>query len=64
MRYLGVLGLICEASVYVPEDIRERMERALDDACADKKLKWRRIMNRFEIEAVPWEEKDVKAKTN
>lgn len=52
MRYLGVLGLLCEASVHVPEDVRESIERALDDACADGKLKWRRILDRLEIETV------------
>jgi len=52
MRYLGVLGLLCEASVHVPEDIRESIEFALEDACADGRLRWRRILNRYEIEPV------------
>jgi hypothetical protein len=52
MRYLGVLALLCEASVYVPEDIRESMEQALDDACSDGKLEWRRVLDRLEIEPV------------
>ena len=52
MRYLGVLGLLCEASVYVPEDIRDSIEAALEDACAEGKLKWRRVLDRFEIEPV------------
>jgi len=52
MKYLGVLGLLCEASVYVPEDIRDSIETALEDACADGKLEYRRILNRFEIEPI------------
>jgi hypothetical protein len=52
MRYLGVLGLLCEASPYVPEEIRESMEQALEDACRDGRLRFRRILDRFEIEAV------------
>lgn len=52
MRYLGVLGLLCETSVYVPEDIRESIESALQDACADGKLQWRRILDRYEIEPI------------
>ena len=53
MRYLGLLGLLCECSVHVTEDLRDSIERALDDACADGSLKWRRILDRYEIEAVP-----------
>lgn len=51
MRYLGCLGLLCEASVYVPEELRESIESALEDACADGTLTWRRILDRYEIEA-------------
>lgn len=51
MRYLGVLGLLCECSVYVPEDIRDSITRALDDACrANPCLTYRRILDRMEIE--------------
>lgn len=51
MRYLGCLGLLAECAVYVPEDVREQIAEALDDACAnDPLLKWRRILNRFELE--------------
>lgn len=53
LRYLGVLGLLCEASIYVPEEIRECMENALEDACADGTLRYRRILDRLEIEPVP-----------
>lgn len=52
MRYLGTLGLLCECSVYVPEDLRESIESALEDACEDGRLKWRRILDRYEIEPV------------
>jgi hypothetical protein len=52
MRYLGVLGLLCELAVYVPDDLR-MIDEALDDACrADPHLRWRRILNRREIEVV------------
>jgi len=53
LRYLGVLGLSasCEASVYVPEDLREQIESALEDACADGRLRWRRVIDRLEIES-------------
>lgn len=51
MRYLGLLGLLAECSVYVPEDIRESIERAFDDATTDNpQLSWRRILDRLEIE--------------
>ena len=34
-RYLGVLGLLGECSLYVPEDIRAMIEEAMEDACRD-----------------------------
>jgi hypothetical protein len=50
MRYLGALGLLMECSVYVPEDLRECIESAFQDACAaNDHWKWRRILNRIEI---------------
>jgi len=50
-RYLGALGLLAECSVYVPEDIREMIEQAFADACeGDPGLRWKRILNRVEIE--------------
>jgi hypothetical protein len=52
-RYLGVVSLLCEASVYVPEEIRESIECALEDACSDGRLKWKRLLNRLEIESNP-----------
>lgn len=52
MRYLGCLGLLGECAVHVPEDLRESIERAMEDACqSDSALRWRRILNRIEIEA-------------
>jgi hypothetical protein len=49
---LGALGLLCECSVHVPEDLREMIDAALSDAQeANPELKVRRILNRFEIEA-------------
>jgi hypothetical protein len=51
MRYLGTLGLLCELAVYAPEDLRDMIDQALEDACkADPRLKWRRILNRRELE--------------
>lgn len=51
MRYLGTLGLLAECSVYAPEDIRESIEQAFADACAaNPHLKYKRILNRLEIE--------------
>jgi hypothetical protein len=50
LRYLGVLGLLAEASVYAPEDIREMIEQAMDDACHNHPLRWRRVLDRIEIE--------------
>lgn len=53
MHYLGVLGLLCEVAVYVPAEDREMITVALDEACSEYPLRWRRILNRFEIEPVP-----------
>ena len=51
-RYLGVLGLLGECSLYVPEDIRAMIEEAMEDACRDGSLKWRRVLSVIEIEPV------------
>ena len=46
MRYLGTLGLLSQCSVYVPEDIREMIQEAFDDACkANQNLRQRRTLN-------------------
>ena len=50
MRYLGVLGILSECSVHVPEDIRESIESAFEDACSHHNLRWRRLLDRIEIE--------------
>lgn len=53
MRYLGVLGLLAECAVHVPEDLRESIERAMEDAETAGLVKWRRILNRIEVEPLP-----------
>jgi hypothetical protein len=51
MRYLGTLGLLSECSVYVPEELREMIAQAFDDAvAANSSLKYKRILNRIEID--------------
>lgn len=50
-RYLGTLGLLGECSVYVPGDLREEIERALNDAVeANPHLCVRRSLDRITIE--------------
>lgn len=54
MRYLGVLGLLAECSVYLPsddegEDMRQQIIEAFTDAQTNHPLVWRRILNRLEI---------------
>jgi hypothetical protein len=48
MKYAGLLGLLQECSVYVPEDTRESIEQAFTDA-EKYSFKWKRILNRIEI---------------
>jgi hypothetical protein len=56
MRYLGCLGLLARCSIALrdaeetTEDLRSDIERALDDAQATGLIRWRRILNRIEIE--------------
>jgi len=53
MHYLGTLGLLGECAVHVPEELREMIEQAMDDACAENpSLSWRRILNRIEIQVM------------
>lgn len=54
MRYLGLLGILSEASPHVPDDIREMIQDAFIDAENDPQfsLRYRRILNRLEIEPV------------
>ena len=50
-KWMGTLGLLCEASVYVPEDIRESFEMALDDFVAENSdYAWTRTFDRLDIE--------------
>jgi len=52
-RYLGCLGILTECSVYVPEEIRESIAQAVQDACDNHhSLRWKRILNRIEIEPI------------
>ena len=50
-HYLGCLGLLGECSVHVPDELREMIEEAFRDACQDGQLRYRRILNRLEIES-------------
>jgi len=52
MRYIGVLGLLSQCSVYVPEDLRECIESAMIDAVSNSggTLKWKRVLDRIELE--------------
>jgi len=50
MRYAGVLKLLEQCSVYVPEEIRECIESAFLDATRNGPFKWRRVLDRMEIE--------------
>lgn len=52
MRYAGVLGLLSECSVYVPEEVRGRIEAAFVDASSTGRFKYSRTLNRLEIEVV------------
>lgn len=50
MMYLGVLALLGECSVFVDEDIRDSIEQALSDGQEAKVIKYRRVLNRFNVE--------------
>lgn len=51
LRYLGALGVLAECSVYVPEDVRESIERCFADAVQHHPtLQYRRVLDRLEIE--------------
>ena len=56
-QYLGTLGLLAELSVYLgsdPECFRPAIEQALDDAIeAGMAIRWRRVMDRIEVEVIP-----------
>jgi len=48
-RYLGCLGILEEASPHVNEELREAIEVAFTDACAEHPLQWKRVLNRCVI---------------
>lgn len=51
VRYLNCLGLLADCSAYVPEDLREMIEEAMEDACEENpSLTMKRCLNRVEIE--------------
>lgn len=51
MHWLGVLRLLGECAVFVDDEHRETIERALDDAIArGAPIRHRRILNRIEVE--------------
>lgn len=55
LRYLGVLSLLAECSVYLNDDpeLRSSIERAMSDAQeAIPGFRWRRILDRIEVEIV------------
>jgi len=54
MRYLGCLKLLEDCSPYVPEEIREGIEMAHDDAveASNGTLRARSVLDRREIEVV------------
>lgn len=52
MRYLGVLGLLAEASVHMRPEDREAAERAFANA-EQYGLVWRRVVDRLEITSSP-----------
>ena len=50
MNYLGALGLLAECAVYVPEEVRQMIEQALEDGRAtNPDLQWKRILDHIEI---------------
>jgi hypothetical protein len=56
-RYLGVLGLLCEGSPLIKnnsdgDDMRALIQDALEDACEHHNLRWKKVLNRFEIEPI------------
>lgn len=50
MRYAGVIGLLCECSVYVTEEEREPIIRAVEDWCSETGWKMKRIMDRIDVQ--------------
>jgi hypothetical protein len=58
MQYLGVLNLLANISVYIhgteAPEFRALIQDALEDAQEIiPELRWKRIINRFELDLVP-----------
>jgi tartrate dehydratase alpha subunit/fumarate hydratase class I-like protein len=50
LRYLGVLNLLCECSVYVPKELRDCIGEALNDAQQDNhNLIVKKILDSYRI---------------
>lgn len=56
LRYLGCLGLLGECSVEVEPETRGSIIVAMEDAAKHYPLRWRRVVNRIEIEPITEEE--------
>ena len=52
LRYLGVLGLLGQCSVYVDDDLRETIIMAMEDAASHHPVRVVRVLNRVEIEPI------------
>lgn len=55
LRYLGALGVLAGCAVHLSNtldgnELRDTIERVMQDACAHHPLQYRRILNRIEIE--------------
>jgi hypothetical protein len=55
LNHLGALGLLAEVSIYIRngvdgDEFRDCIERCLRDAEQLGMIRWRRIINRFEVE--------------
>ncbi len=54
MRYIGTLALLGHCSVYVPEEMRESIQEAMEDACQNSEhLGWHRTLNLIELDILP-----------
>jgi hypothetical protein len=49
LQYAGAIGLLAECCVYVPEDLRESIERACLDWAAGTKWGVRRLLDRIDL---------------
>lgn len=57
MNHLGALGLLAGVSVHIsgPEadELRESIEQCFGDAEALGMIRWRRVLNRFDVSPAP-----------